>query len=663
MCNYPEESSRPLSTMECQNAFDQLVSEAEQTKAADNYSPDAEHRTDIAHQYKLFAESLTPKQCADIELEKLCEDHDRWLDEEDAKAKKTSAIDALEKAADESGIDMTDMLNDMREAAGLSTEDEKNIPTLTKETIEKATEAFDDVPTDEAVDVDLDEGEAVDVNETSNTEFFEEDAPDEGEEEPNPVKEAFAKVAAEVDQKLNDECEGNCIKCENHCHDKVDVKVPSENDKFRASCAIEFLHKKEIGQDNVADHLDVIDDIYTTLTETQLKLVTDEAPWLTAVFQDADIRKAERESAARKEAELEAADEKSKAQAEQLTSKLEGKTGNWEADARKAQYDAWTDLVKKWPTLSKDVQDVLDRIPGFTAFRNYIQSEMYSEAFKQKIDYDPEQTVKEMARAHELGNISAADAAKFMDEPDMISKFTMGNSPELDQLNKERNDFSSNNFSKAKDMFEKLQKDGHIPPTNKGADPRLFGNQTYRQFWKNAPEADLGNTLICGPMPCMSDKVKDGNGFGKGDCTVGDIFEQEYARTLKVNASHPIVQPKKPLTPEESLANLMTDLPKTMVNKILAIPSDDWKFKFDGEAFELCYSVASRTIRLSMFKKKLEDSTHLGSVFSLSFVNDGPGSVQYNRSFNALKDISAAGPNAKKLYQWFGKIIATFFSK
>ena len=604
MCNYPEESSRPLSTMECQNAFDQLVSEKEQSKAVDNLSPDPERIADITNQYKLFAKTLEPK-----------------------------------------------------------VSDDDNIPTLTKETIEKATEAFDDVPTDEAVDVDLDEGEVVDVNETSNTELLEEDAPDEGVEEPNPVKEAFAKVAAEVDQQLKDECEGNCIKCENHCHDKVDVKVPSENDKFRASCAIEFLRKKEIGQDNVADHLDVIDDIYTTLTETQLKLVTDEAPWLTAVFQDADIRKAERESAARKEAELEAADEKSKAQAEQLTSKLEGKTGNWEADAQKAQYEAWTDLVKKWPTLSKDVQDVLERIPGFTAFRNYTQSQINSEAFKQKIDYDPEQTVKEMARAHELGNISAADAAKFMDEPDMISKFAMGNSPELDQLNRERNEFSTNNFSKATNMFEKLQNEGHIPPTNKGTDPRLFADQTYRKFWKGAPEADLGNTLICGPMPCMSDTVKDGNGFGKGDCTVSDIFEQEYARTLKVNADHPIVKPKKPLTPEESLANLMTDLPKTMVNKILAIPSDDWKFKFDGDTFELCYGVASRTIRLSMFKKKLVDSDHLGSVFSLSFVNDGPGSVQYNRSFNALKDISAAGPNAKRLYQWFGKIIATFFSK
>lgn len=625
MCNYPEESSRPLSSMECQNAFDQMVSKTEQ--------PDAERIVEIRNQYKLFEKKLEPKNSDDLSVGELMAD-------EAAQAKRKAQLDAIEKAADED-----------------------NIPTLTKETIEKATEAFDDMPTDEAQDVDLDEGEVVDVNETSNTELLEEDAPDEGVEEPNPVKEAFAKVAKEVDQQLKDECEGNCIKCENHCHDKVDVKVPSEDDKFKATCAIKYLHEKEIGQDNAVDHLDVIDDVYTTLTEAQRKLVTESAPWLTDVFKDAEIRQAERESAARKEAELEAADEKSKAQAEQLTSKLEGKTGNWEADARKAQYDAWTDLVKKWPTLSKDVQAVLERIPGFTAFRNYTQSQINSEAFKQKINYDPAQTVKAMAKAHELGNISAADAAKFMDEPGMISKFTMGNSPEIDKLNEARDEFSTHNFSKATSLFEKLQNDGYIPPMNKGSDPRLFASQMYGQFWKNAPDAGLGDTLIIGPTPSMSDIVQDGNGFGKGDCKVGDIFEQEYARTKKVNEDCPIGKQKKPPTPEESLVTLMTDMPKTMVNKILTIPSDDWKFKFDGETFELDYQVASRTIRLTLFKKKLVDSTHMGSVFSVSFVNDGPGSVQYNRSFNTLKDISAAGPNAKRLYQWFGKIIATFFGK
>ena len=575
MCNYPEEN---------------------------NYSPNLAPRTEIANAYKLFVDTLPPKDS-----------------------------------------------DDMMETNGLSDED-KNIPTITTETIEQATEAFDEMPTDEAPE---------EVNEASNTEFFEEDAPDEGVDESNPVKEAFAKVAQEVDEKLKCDCDGNCIKCECGCDRAKAHSSGIGSDDWKAETAIEYLQYRGVNQSNITDHLDVIDDVYNSLNEETRTLVISKAPWLKEVFVEATTRASQRQ----REQELEIAEEKSKCQAEKLTAKLEGKTGDWKADAEKAQHDAWTDLVKKWPTLSKDVQDVLDRIPGFAAFRNYIQGEMKSQAFAQTIDYDPEQTVKDMAKAHELGNISVADAAKYMNEPNMISEFAMGSNPELDQLNKERKEFSADNFSKAHDMFDKLQQQGVIPPTNKGEDPRLYATRVFDQFWKEAPNAGLGETVISGPMPCMTDIVRDGNGFGKGDCTVGDIFANEYRNYQRVNAECPIVPPKKPLTPEESLANLMTDLPKTMVNKILAIPSDDWKFQFDGDTFELYYSVASRTIRLSMFKKKLVDSTHMGSVFSLSFVNDGPGSVQYTRSFNALKDISAAGPNAKNLYQWFGKIIATFFSK
>ena len=236
MCNYPEESSRPLSSMECQNAFDQMVAKTEPPNAVD---PIAKEPLRIVDRKPTddpnFDEIKFNREPTFSEVKLMCSDE------------------------------------------GISIEDE-TIPTLTKETIENATEAFDDMPTDEAQDVDLDEGEVVDVNEASNTELLEEDAPDEGVEEPNPVKEAFAKVAKEVDQQLKDECEGNCIKCENHCHDKVDVKVPSEDDKFKATCAIKYLHEKEIGQDNAVDHLDIIDDVYTTLTETQRKLVTDSAP-------------------------------------------------------------------------------------------------------------------------------------------------------------------------------------------------------------------------------------------------------------------------------------------------------------------------------------------------------------------------------------------------
>ena len=158
MCNYPEESSRPLSSMECQNAADQIISETVQPKAVEQIVKEPlriieRKPTDDPN----FDEIKFNREPTFAEVKQMCSDE------------------------------------------GISIEDE-TIPTLTKETIEKATEAFDDMPTDEAPE---------EVNEASNTEFLEEDAPDEGEEEPNPVKEAFAKVAKEVDQQLKDECEGN----------------------------------------------------------------------------------------------------------------------------------------------------------------------------------------------------------------------------------------------------------------------------------------------------------------------------------------------------------------------------------------------------------------------------------------------------------------------
>lgn len=573
MCSYPEESSRPLSTMECQNAFDQLVSETEQPNAVDNSSPD-----------------------------------------------------------------------------------EDNIPTLTKETIEKATEAFDDMPTDEALDEALDEGEADEVNETSNTELLEEDAPDEGVEEPNPVKEAFAKVAKEVDQQLTDECEGNCIKCENHCHDKVDVKVPSEDDKFKATCAIKYLHEKEIGQDNVVDHLDVIDDVYTTLTETQRELVTDEAPWLTAVFQDADIRKAERESAARKEAELEAAEEKSKRQGEELSRKIEDQLQAKQSEQlniydEAAKFNSWEAIINMWNDIPEAVKHSLQQMPGFDAFRVSMQNQKKIEAFHERINYDPEEMLKEMSKAHDLGNISTADAANLMDEPNMISNF-MSTNPEFNKWNQERMDFSADKFDASTKRFEDLQKTGVIPPTNCGDRHNPLLSKCTKSIWGST--SDFGDTVRTGIMPSMGDVVKDGNGFGKGDCRVSDVFQQEFERVQRINAAHPIVSPKSPLTPEESLKQLMSDMPKSMVDKILSIPSDDWKFSYDGSGFAMKYSMASREIYLTMTSS---------AKFMIDYRNDGPGSVQYTRHFDKIEEIKLAGKQANRLYQWYGKVLAKFFNK
>ena len=592
MCNYPEESSRPLSSMEAQNAFDQMVDEA------------------------------------------------------DAKAKKAAEIDALEKAADESGVDMTDMLNDMREAAGLPTENEENIPTLTKETINAATEAF----LDEA-DVD----EVTEINEASCTDYCEEDAPDEGIDQ-NTVKNDFDKACDEIVSKV--ECGSGKPDCDCSEATKMYRLGGIGTDEWTAKTALEYMQYRQVGQNNLnePESQNVIDEVYTQLNEHQRLLMMGMAPWLESAFKDAT----ERAILRKREQEKEAAEEDSKLAAEKLTAKMEGKTGDWKADRQKAAHDAWNEFYEKWDRLPKDIQDTLAKVPDFMLSLNMYREEQKSKQMEAMTDYDPEQTVDNLAKEHEQGNISAADAAKVMNEPTMISNFMMNN-PEFNKWNQDSAEYNSDNAAKLNDRFSELQDKGVIPPTNKG---QYFSPKDQNgKMWFHDSSADLGNTLIMGMKPCLYDTVKDGNGTGKGDCTVADVWEQDVARVQEVNKSFKLTSEKKPLTPEESLTELMTDMPKSMVDKIMTIPNDDWKYTFDGCDFELTYAVASRRIRLIMSKRNLSATDHVGAVFQVEYINDGPGSVKYMRGFNTLKDITDAGKNAKRLYQWYGKVLAAFFGK
>jgi hypothetical protein len=91
-----------------------------------------------------------------------------------------------------------------------------------------------------------------------------------------------------------------------------------------------------------------------------------------------------------------------------------------------------------------------------------------------------------------------------------------------------------------------------------------------------------------------------------------------------------------------------------MVDKILSIPSETWSFTYQSNEFTVKYSMASRDIVMTMTKN---------AEFSINYVNRGPGSVHYVRHFTKLDDIKSAGKNSNRLYQWFGKVLSTFFSK
>ena len=602
MCNYQEESSRPLSTMECQNAFDQLVSETEQ--------PDAERLADIRNQYKLFEKTLESKDSDDMSAKEPLRIVDR-------KSTADPNFDEIKFNREPTFSEVKQMCSD----EGISIEDE-TIPTLTKETIDAATEAF------------LDEDDVDEVNEAACTDFCEEDAPDEG------------------------DCDGNCIKREDKCSKVKSLMEPRlgglGSETWKVDMALKYIESRQANRPNMVPY--IIAEVYNELNDNQRRLIVEKAPWLAEEFNKVKERQAKMQD----ELRIEEADEKSMQQAEKLTAKLEGKTGDEKVDRQKAAHDAWNEFYEKWDRLPKDIQDTLAKVPDFMLSLNMYRDEMKKKQMEAMTDYDPEKTVNDLSKAYEQGNISAADAAKVMNEPTMISNF-MSNNPEFNQWNQERADFSTKNFAKVTQQFEDLQKKGVIPPTNNGQ--KTIGTDQNGKLWFHDPSADLGNTLIFGMKPSLGDKVMNGNGPGQGDCTVSDVWEQDVARVQEVNKSFKITPDKKPLTPEESLAELMSDMPKAMVDKIMSIPNDDWKYTFNGCDFELSYAVASRRINLLMSKRNLSATDHVGEVFRVEYINDGPGSVNYMRGFNKLKDITDAGKNAKRLYQWYGKVLAAFFGK
>lgn len=577
MCNYPEESSRPLSTMECQNAFDQLVSKTEQPKAV---------------------EQNTQEPLRIVER----------------KPTDDPEVDEIKFNREPTFSEVKQMCSD----EGISVEDE-TIPTLTQETIEKATEAFDDMPTDEAHEelfdaMPMDEAPE-EVNEASNTEFFEEDAPDEGE----------------------------------------DVNANSRyigSDDWTADSTVAYLKYRGVNQSNVMDNEAIIDDIYESLNFDQRLRVMEKVPWLTDAFKEATTRYINKQ----REATLEAAEEKSKRQGEELSRKIEEQLQAKPSEQLKtndeaAKFNSWEAIINMWNDIPEAVKHSLQQMPGFDAFRVSMQNQKNIEAFHERINYDPEEMFKEMSKAHDLGNISTADAANLMDEPNMISNF-MSNNPEFNKWNQERMDFNAEKFDVSTKRFEDLQKKGVIPPTNCGDRQNPLLGKCTKSIWGST--SDFGDTVRTGIMPSMGDVVKDGNGFGKGDCRVSDVFQQEFERVQRINAAHPIVSPKPPMTPEESLKQLMSDMPKSMVDKILSIPGDDWKFSYDGSGFVVKYSMASREIYLTMTSS---------AKFIIDYRNDGPGSVQYTRHFDKLDEIKLAGKQANRLYQWYGKVMAKFFNK
>ena len=105
-----------------------------------------------------------------------------------------------------------------------------------------------------------------------------------------------------------------------------------------------------------------------------------------------------------------------------------------------------------------------------------------------------------------------------------------------------------------------------------------------------------------------------------------------------------------------------------MANKIINTPSEQWVYAYDGQTFSLTHKYATRHIELSLYVKALRDlpkgDEHSTTpVFRVYYRNEGLGEVKYGNSFYSLDEIWRCGKNAKRVYDWFAKVVTTFFKK
>ena len=205
---------------------------------------------------------------------------------------------------------------------------------------------------------------------------------------------------------------------------------------------------------------------------------------------------------------------------------------------------------------------------------------------------------------------------------------------------------------------------------------------------------DGGTMNFCG-LPNMSDTVLSSN--NEKVCTVADIYETQLKHYKEANDSMQIGTKLDPKTvsywdaknpsqqdqrkvatqctkPEGDWMsasqpavrmlskNMLDDLPKSMVDKIISISNEYWSHESDGEVFDLGYSYLSRYIRIQADFSACTESSDKPFLV-LKYRNSGLGSIQYKRIFNTVEEFMTAGSNAKRLYAWLTMAIDAFYNK
>jgi len=231
------------------------------------------------------------------------------------------------------------------------------------------------------------------------------------------------------------------------------------------------------------------------------------------------------------------------------------------------------------------------------------------------------------------------------------------------------------------------------------ADSKTFA-QLIDKLKQSFPESiDELPTLLYSNTPDMTTKIADdmSKPMEEWPTITQDIVDRVNASTKRVNDSCKVSQSEafpenipspvktghvkgsawcdeSPKHPKTSILKAITaDMPKSMVEKIIAIPGEYWSMSANSTSgthpsgcFSIQYGVIPRTITITIYpefadRQELKDGVANPAFMSIYYDQSGLAPLQYSFGCENEAQLMAMGPNARKLYSWITAMISKFY--
>ena len=214
--------------------------------------------------------------------------------------------------------------------------------------------------------------------------------------------------------------------------------------------------------------------------------------------------------------------------------------------------------------------------------------------------------------------------------------------------------------------IEEVKNKTDLPPELALMKAGLFtaGNTGWEDAGTEQPTTNYGK------YPSMSDDVIDQSGKRCGH--VSDWFESQLPHYKEVNESLNLNKRYRKSTAEESLNKIVSDIPKSMVDKIVAIPGDEWDYLFVDNHFTAKYVHANRSIIISVNMDRVPDMTresessipesdeHNDYFLEVYYSSTG---ISYRKNFDTPARMYKGNANTKRLFTLVYRMIDGFFTK